>query len=100
MEDRKAETEYLRRRVSDSLAMAAAATHPCARIAHLTLARLYDEAIDTLIARAERPTFHALYTNAAASEGANTHGCVAPQTTFMLSNLVESEQQLAFKLLS
>lgn len=45
MDARKAETLYLSGRVSESLAMAAAAAGPCAKIAHLTLARLYGEAM-------------------------------------------------------
>lgn len=56
MDTRMAETAYLEGRVSDSLARAAAAAGPCARIVHLTLARLYGEAIDTLIAQPLRPT--------------------------------------------
>lgn len=55
METRKAETAYLRRRVSDSRAMAASAAESCAQIAHLTLARLYGEAIDTPVVLPGRP---------------------------------------------
>lgn len=68
MIERKAETQYLRGRLADSLAMAAAATGPCARIAHLTLARLYSEEIDALIARPSHPTFHALVANATCAD--------------------------------
>lgn len=70
MEARKAETAYLRRRVSDSLAMAAAAAGSCAGIAHLTLAILYGEAIDTLMARPGRAPSHAPFQEAAAAEPA------------------------------
>lgn len=45
------EIAYFRRRMQTSLAMAAAASGPCAQIAHQTLARLYGEAIEALSAR-------------------------------------------------
>jgi hypothetical protein len=70
MDDRTAETLYFERRVSDSLAMAAAAVGPCAQLAHMELARLYGEVIDALIAQPELPTFHSLFSNAAAAERA------------------------------
>lgn len=57
MDDRATQTLYLRRRASESLAMAVAAAGPCARIAHLTLARLYGEAVVTLLAQPSRALF-------------------------------------------
>lgn len=48
MDHATAETLYLRRRIRQSLAMAAAANGPCAQIAHETLARLYAEALDAI----------------------------------------------------
>lgn len=68
MADRKAETLYLSGRVSDSLAMAAAAVDPCAKIVHLALAKLYGQAIDTLVAQPQRPAFRAVFANAAVAE--------------------------------
>lgn len=67
MNDDGTETRYLRRRVADSLAMATAAVSPCAQIAHMTLARLYGEAIDTLIARPVRPNLHLIFASAVIS---------------------------------
>ena len=57
MDDLNAETLYLKRRVSESLALAAAATEPCARTAHKALARLYGEAIDRIAATSFCLTF-------------------------------------------
>lgn len=68
MDDRKAESLYLGRRVSESFAMAAAAAEPCAQIAHMQLAKLYGEAIDTLVARPLSATFQTLFPNVAAAE--------------------------------
>jgi hypothetical protein len=39
---------YFQRRLDDTLALAAAAAGPCARVAHETLARLYGETLDVL----------------------------------------------------
>ncbi|HXH15946.1 MAG TPA: hypothetical protein VNJ10_07405 [Sphingomonas sp.] len=58
MDGRKAETLYLSGRAADSLARAAAAASPCAQIAHLTLARLYGEAIDALVTRPRNAPLH------------------------------------------
>ena len=96
MTERKAETQYLRRRVADSLAMAAAAAGPCAQIAHLTLARLYGEGIDALIARPDRPTFHALLANATRVDVPTGTGQAKP----MILALADEERQLASLLLA
>ena len=61
MNDDRTETRYLRRRLAESLAMAAAAVSPCAQIAHMTLARLYGEAMETLTARPVRPHPHLVF---------------------------------------
>ena len=45
------EIAHLRGRMRTSLVMAAAATGPCAQMAHQKLARLYGEEIDALSAR-------------------------------------------------
>ncbi|WP_375395462.1 hypothetical protein [uncultured Sphingomonas sp.] len=101
MEARKAETAYLRRRVSDSLAMAASAAESCAQIAHLTLARLYGEAIDTPVVLPGRPSFHALFSEAATAERAFPSDRASfPQTVFMIRDLAEDEKQLSSALLS
>ena len=96
MTEGKAETQYLRQRVEDSLAMAAAATGPCAQIAHLTLARLYGEEIDALIARSGRPTFHALLANATRADVPTGTEQAKP----MILALADAERQLASLLLA
>ncbi|MGU3390795.1 hypothetical protein [Sphingomonas sp. M1A8_2b] len=58
MDGREAEPLYLSGRVADSLAMAAAAAGPCSQIVHLTLARLYGEALDALVVRPGGATVH------------------------------------------
>jgi hypothetical protein len=59
MDDRNAQLLYLRRRMSDSRAMALTAAGPCAKIAHIELARLYGEAIDGLAAQSTIPSVDA-----------------------------------------
>lgn len=76
--------------------MAAAVAEPCARIAHLTLARLYGEAIDALIARPARPTFHALFANATRSDASAGARRARP----MILALADEERQLASLLLA
>ncbi|KTT68291.1 hypothetical protein NS319_14670 [Sphingomonas sanguinis] len=76
--------------------MAAAAAGPCAQIAHLTLARLYGEAIDALIARPGRQSFHTLLANAPRADVATRSG----QTKSMILALAEEERHLASLLLA
>ena len=74
MNNRRAETLYLRRRMAASLAMAGAAAECCSRIAHLTLARLYGAAIDRLVAKPEHPTLQVqLATVPASARAPNYH---------------------------
>ena len=96
MTERKAETQYLRGRLEDSLAMAAAAAGPCAQIAHLTLARLYGEEIDALIARPGRRTLHALLANETRADVLTGTGQAKP----MILALADEERQLASLLLA
>lgn len=93
MDARKAETLYLSGRVSDSLAMAAAAAGPCAQIAHLALARLYGEAIDALVVRPGIPTSPS---RSAAEAGVDGAGKPRP----MFVALSASDRQRASSLLA
>jgi hypothetical protein len=99
MNDRKNETRYLSKRLTDSLDMAAAAAGPCAQIAHLTLARLYGEAIDALIARPCIQTFHSLFSAADLERASSSHLVGANEAKPMILALAADERQLASSLL-
>lgn len=88
MDRRKTESLYLTRRVSDSLAMAAAASGPCAHLAHMTLAKLYGEALDALDAQAKRPTLQALFSKAGAGRASGDRAG-SPQATLSIDVLAQ-----------